>query len=86
MDWTHVDMDRLYELYEQHFDEVRSAVISANRSHGSSQPEKTWMELLDRNEFEKLLKNPTDEPKIVNRWVKRIIRDFENEFPNLRVA
>ena len=86
MDWSRANMDRLYELYEQHFHELRSFVISANRSHGSSQPEKTWMVLISRDEFERLLRSPTDEPEIANRWLRRIIRGHEHEFPNLQVA
>jgi len=86
MDWAQLEMDRLYELYQQHFAELRSAVISANRSHGSPQPEKTWMELLSRDEFSTLLQSPTYEPEITAGWVKRIIRGHEHEFPNLRVA
>ena len=86
MDWAQLDMDRLYELYQQHFYELRAAVTSANRSHGSLQPEKTWMELLSRDEFETLLQNPTDEPEVAIRWVRRIIRGHEHDFPNMQVA
>ena len=85
MDWSPREMDRLYELYQQHFYEVRSAVISANRRHGASEPEKTWMELISREEFERLLKDP-DEPEVAERWLRRIIRGHESEFPNLQVA
>lgn len=85
MDWSRCQMERLYELYQQHFHELRSVVISANRVHGSSQPEKTWMELIGRDEFERLLNNP-DEPEVAERWVRRIIRGHEREFPDLKVA
>lgn len=86
MGWPVNNMDRLYELYQQHFDRLRADVISANRSLGSSRPEKTWMERLGRNEFESLLTNPTDEPELVKRWVRRIIRGHEHEFPELKAA
>jgi hypothetical protein len=79
-------MDRLYELYQEHFHELRSAVISANRSHGSLRPEKTWMELLSRDEFATLLRSPIEEPEVAIRWVRRIIRGHEREFPNIQVA
>ena len=86
MDWYKADMERLYELYQRHFQHLRSVVTSANRSHGSSHPDKTWMELLCRDEFESLLTSSTDEPEVVQRWVRRIIRGHEHEFPDLQVA
>ena len=86
MDWSQGSMDRLYELYQQHFQELRSVVVSANRSHGSSHPDKSWMEVISRDEFERLLSTPTDEPEIANRWVRRIIRGHEHDFPNLEAA
>ena len=85
MDWSPRETDRLYELYKQHFHDLRSIVVTANRLHGSSHPEKTWMELIGRDAFEHLLNNP-DEPEITKRWVRRIIRGYEREFPNLQVA
>jgi hypothetical protein len=85
MEWSPHQMDRLYELYQQHFRDLRSVVAAANRAHGSSQPEKTWMELISRDEFERLLSNP-DESEVAERWVRRIIRHHEHEFPGLRVA
>jgi hypothetical protein len=78
-------MDRLYGLYQQHFRRLRATVIAANRSLGSSQPEKTWMELIGREEFERLLRAPRD-PDVANRWLRRIVRGHEHEFPNLQVA
>ena len=86
MDWSVNNMDRLYELYQQHFHRLHTDVTAANQSHGSSHPEKTWMELLGRDEFERLVKNPPDEPELVDRWLRRIIRGHEHEFPNLQVA
>ena len=85
MDCSPHEMDRLYELYQQHFHDLRSVVTSANHLHGSPQPEKTWMELISREEFERLLNN-ADEPEVAKRWVRRIIRGHEREFPNLQVA
>lgn len=85
MDWPPNGMDRLYELYQQDFQRLRKAVIEANRSHGSQNPEKTWMELLRREQFEQLLTDPTD-PAVAERWVKEIVRGHEEEFPELLVA
>jgi hypothetical protein len=85
MDWSPREMERLYELYEQHFHDLRSVVTSANHTHGSSEPGKTWMELISREEFERLVKNP-DESEVAKRWVRRIIRGHECEFPSLQVA
>jgi len=86
MDWSEIDMDRLYELYRQHFYQLRRDVIRVNRSLGSTQPEKTWMELLSREEFETLITAPTDEPEVAQRWMRRITRGHEHEFPQLRAA
>ena len=86
MDGVVTDLDRLYELYQQHFAQLRADVIETNRSLGSTQPEKTWMELLSRAEFAALITAPTDEPDVVRRWVRRLIHGHEHEFPGLRVA
>jgi hypothetical protein len=86
MDWSQFDMERVYELYEQHFEQLRADVIQANRSLGSVQPRRTWMELLTRAEFETLITARIDEPEITQRWVRCIVRGHEHEFPGLRVA
>jgi len=86
MDWSRIDMSRLYELYKQNFAELRADVIRANRSLGSKRPEKTWMELLSRSDFERLVRRSTDEPEVVHRWLLTIISGHEEEFPELRVA
>ncbi len=86
MDGLIAGMDRLYELYKEHFGQLRADVIEVNRSLGSTWPEKTWMELLSRTEFERLITAPTDDPGVIQRWVRRLIRGHEHEFPELRVA
>ena len=86
MDELMAGMDRLYELYERHYQQLRADVIRVNRSLGSAQPDKTWMELPSRVEFETLLTRPTDDPEMIRRWVRRIIRGYEDEFPEMRVA
>lgn len=86
MDWSDFNMDRLYELYRQHFNQLRADVIQVNSSLGSTQPEKTWMEELDNAEFKTLITAPTDEPGVVRRWLRCIIRGHEHEFPELCVA
>ena len=87
MDWSPREMDRLYELYQQHFGQLRADVIAVNRSLGSRQPEKTWTEpLLNRAEFESLILGPSDEPEKIRRFLERLIRGHEQEFADLRVA
>ena len=86
MDALIPEMDRLYELYRKHFADLRADVIDVNRSLGLTQPEKTWIELLSRTEFERLITAATDEPGVIQRWVQRLIRGHEHEFPELRVA
>lgn len=86
MDATKVDMDRLYELYRVHYTRLRADVSGVNRSLGSTQPTKTWMQLLNRSEFESLVAAPSDEPEVVERMIRRIVRGHEQEFPGLRVA
>ena len=86
MDWSQLNMDRLYELYKQHFNQLRADVVRVNGSLGSTQPEKTWMQLLSHAEFETRVTARSDEPEIVHRWVLCIVRGHEREFPALRVA
>jgi hypothetical protein len=86
MDWSEWNMDRLYELYRQHFNQLRKDVVQVNSSLGSTRPAKTWMEELTDTEFKTLVTAPTHEPGVVRRWLKCIIRGHEHEFPELRVA
>lgn len=86
MDWSKLDMERLYELYEIFFLQLRSNVVSVNRNLGASKPEKTLMKKLSRSDFEKHLKNPNADPGVKKRWVCRIIRGHENEFQTIQVA
>jgi hypothetical protein len=83
MEWTAERVSRLYELYERHIDRLRTDVVKANRSLGSTEPEKTNLEILNRAEFEALLRRPTDDPEVTRLWVRRIIRGHEQEFPEL---
>ncbi|MEZ5940855.1 MAG: hypothetical protein R3C18_05660 [Planctomycetaceae bacterium] len=85
MDWSAADLDRLYKLYRMRFDETRHAVVLANRTHGSSEPEKTRMQPLEKSEFVDLVNSPKA-PDVARRWILRIIRGHEKEFPGLRVA
>jgi hypothetical protein len=81
MEWTTEEMDRLYGLYERHVDRLRTDVVRANRSLGSSQPERTALGRVSRSEFEALLRQPTDDPEVARLWVRRILRGHEHEFP-----
>lgn len=84
MEWTGKRIGRLFELYERHFEQLRSDVIATNRSLGSLSPERTWLEPLTRNQFEALLADQTADPEITRLWVRRIIRGHEKEFPELQ--
>lgn len=86
MDGTTIDMDRLYELYKIHFAQLRTDVTEVNRSFGSMNPEKTWMQMLERFEFDALFSAPLEEPDVLERLIRRIVRGHEQEFPELRVA
>jgi hypothetical protein len=83
MQWTADDICRLYELYERHVERLRLDVVEANRSLGSPEPEKTHLDVLTQAQFEALLNGPTDDPEMTQRWVRRIIRGHEDEFPEL---
>jgi len=85
MQWTAENANRLYGLYERYVDRLRADVIRANRSPGSSRPERIGLEPLPRAEFDALLDHPAADPEAVRLWVRRIIRGHEREFPFLRV-
>jgi hypothetical protein len=44
------------------------------------------MEELGDAEFKTFVTAPTDDPEVVRRWLKCIVRGHEQEFPELRVA
>jgi len=83
MHWTAEYVNRLYELYQRHIGRLRKDVVEANRSLGSTEPEKTNLEVLTHAQFEAVLKEPTDDPQVTRLWVRRIIRGHEHEFPQL---
>jgi hypothetical protein len=58
-------------------------VVETNRSLGSSNPDKTGLPDLSREEFEALLKNPSRDAEARQLWIRRIIRGHEHEFPEL---
>ncbi len=80
------EIDRLYDLYVQYANTVRADIIQANRTLGSPHPEETKLEVISRAEFERLLTQPNDDPGVIRRWVRRIIRGHEKEFPELDAA
>jgi hypothetical protein len=86
MQWTAETINRLYEFYGQHFERLREDVIQTNRSLGSSNPDKTRLEILTRKEFESLLQESNNDPKVIQMWLQRIIRGHEHEFPELRLV
>ena len=83
MEWTAKSLDRLYELYQQHIERLRADVIKSNGSLGSSKPEHTALKCSSRDEFEARLKRQTDDPEVVQLWIRRIVRGHEDEFAQL---
>ena len=83
MEWTAERLDRLYELYQRHTERLRADVINSNRSLGSSRPEHTALKCLSRSEFEARLNRRSDDPEVIQLWIRRIIRGHEDEFPQL---
>jgi hypothetical protein len=83
MKWTAEQLDRLYELYQQHIERLRADVIKSNRSLGSRNPEKTALKCSSREEFAARVTRETDDPEVVQLWIRRIIRGHEHEFPAL---
>ena len=85
MEWTAKDVDRLYGLYERHIDRLRTDVTRANRSLGSSHPERRHLNPMSRSEFEAMLRRQANDPEAARLWVRRIIRGHEHESPELDV-
>ena len=83
MEWTAEQLDRLYELYQQHIERLRADVIKSNRSLGSRNPEKTALKCLGRHEFQTIIKQRSEESEVVQLWIRRIVRGHEREFPQL---
>lgn len=81
-----LNMDRLYDLYTTQIVRLHSDVACVNRSLGSKAPEKTWLRMLDRSAFESLIEAPSEEPAVIQRFIRRIVQGHEQDFPELRVA
>ncbi len=86
LEWIPERIDRLFELYGQHFARLRQNVIATNLSLGSSNPEKTRLERLTRSEFEAILTDTAIDREAIHMWVLRIIRGHEDEFPIRQAA
>jgi hypothetical protein len=78
--WTPKSMERLYELYEQHFEHLHQIAEVTNLSLGSPNPNSTRLERLTRSQFEAVCNGATSDRKVIELWIRRIIRDHENEF------
>ena len=85
MDWPAEDMDRLYDLYQRHFERLREDVVKANLALGAAAPTMR-LARLDRPEFESLLRSRHRDPEAVRLWIRQIVRGHEQEFPRLEVA
>jgi hypothetical protein len=86
MDVGQLDRDRLYDLYTRYHARLRADVVRVNSSLGSATPEKTRLEMLQRPMFDSLVEGSATEPEVVHRFILRIVRGHEQEFPELRVA
>ncbi len=86
MDVGQLDRDRLYDLYTLYHARLRADVVRVNRSLGSATPEKTAFEMPYRPTFDSLVDTSSNEPEVVHRFILRIVRGHEQEFPELRVA
>jgi N12 class adenine-specific DNA methylase len=86
MQWTAESIDRLHELHERYVGQLRADVAAANRSLGSSKPNRSALQRLTRAEFEALLVRQTDDAEVKRLWIRRLIRGHEHEFPELEAA
>lgn len=80
IEWTPESIDRLFELYQRHFDRLQKDVGAVNLSLGAPGSKKGRLERLTRAQFEALLKDETKDQEAIELWVRRISRDHENDF------
>jgi hypothetical protein len=85
-EWTHEIIDRLYALYEQHFDRLQRDAVVANRLLGSASPKKTHLKRLTRAQFEALLTAPTNDREVIELWIRRISRGHEDALAGHQAA
>lgn len=82
---TDETLERLFQLYLRHIDELRADVTRANTILGSPTPE-SRLRPLSRTDFEECLKNSERDPEVARAWIQQIIRGHELEFSHLEVA
>lgn len=77
-------IDRLYPPYCDHHEKLKTDVEAINRSWGSKNPEMK-LQKLAHDEFMGILTTPHigEEALIASRWIRRIARGHEAEFPEL---
>lgn len=87
MEWTSETIARLYELHLRYVDTLRREIVDANRSLGSSAPEKCRLAPLSRAEFQALLIcGSANDREATELWLRRMTRGNEREFPQFQAA
>jgi hypothetical protein len=86
MNWSRTDVDRLHELYVGYVGGLQTDVAKTNRALGSANPDRTKLELLSRDEFERHINPPHRDVQATHSWLRRIARGHEREFPGLESA
>ena len=86
MNLSSATMERLYRRYRDHIDSLHQDVFQANRLLGSPTPQKTNLAHLTQGEFESLVKDLANDQETKRLWIRRIIRDHEGDFPELRIG
>jgi predicted methyltransferase len=85
-EWIPVSIDRLFELYERHFDCLLQDVEAANLSLGSPSPKKTLLPRLTRTQFEAVVTDPANDREAIHLFVRRIMRGHGDELPARQAA
>lgn len=86
MEWNSGTMDRLFQLYERYFEDLRKEMVAGNRTLGSAEPDRIKLEQLNRDEFEAILRSPAADGEVLHAWIRKIISGNEREFPELSRA
>ncbi|QEG38920.1 hypothetical protein [Roseimaritima ulvae] len=79
-EWTPETIERLFDRYERHFDQLVKDSTTVNCDLASKNPKKTQLQRLTRTEFQQILTDRTNDSEAIELWVKRIVRGHEEEF------
>lgn len=86
MNWSQMDIDRLYKLYVERMRALQAEVTQTNLALGSAKPSETKLEMLSRTEFEEHVRPPHRDERAAQSWLRRIVRGNEGEFPDLELT